>query len=321
MILGEAGARLWLLARLSPGPAAEDLARAQAAASVFKPWDRYDPDLGWSLIPSAAGPGITVNAQGFRARRVIEIPKPSDLRRVVILGDSFTFGLEVSDGEEFPARLDRLLAPQGESVNLGVEGYGIDQMLLRFERDGLPLNPDVAVMAVILDDFGRADHAVAVTGHAKPRFLSTPGGLTLSNVPVPEKGGARPAAGVRGFFAMDWALPTLARRALVAENPDQAGEFSPLQRAILRRFRDRALGAGSRFLVMLIPVGAEWEKNPASRREELERFCREEGIALLDLFPILEAIGGMGYHGHPPPRVHDRIARALRAELHRRGWF
>ncbi len=321
LALAETGARLWLLSRLSPGLDATDLARAQAAAAAFNPWDRYDPDLGWCPIPSAGGPGITINAQAFRARREFKNPKPAGLRRVAIVGDSFTFGLEVADGEEFPARLDRLLSPGGESVNLGVEGYGIDQMLLRFERDALPMKPDVAVLAVILDDFGRAEHAVAVTGHAKPRFVSTGSGLALTNVPVPKIDGNR-ARGVKpGFWTMPWVIPGLAARALAARAPEEPSELSPLHRAILRRFRDGAEGAGGRFLVMLIPVGAEWERNPASRREELARFCREESIALLDLFPILGALPGMDYHGHPPARVHEQIAKTLNGELRRLGWL
>src|SRR5262249_16763091 len=51
-----------------------------------------------------------------------------------MLGDSITFGYGVRDGETFSAVLEAL-DPRLEVVDLGVQGYGTDQELLKLVRE------------------------------------------------------------------------------------------------------------------------------------------------------------------------------------------
>jgi len=81
----------------------------------------FDPDLGWCSPATAAVPG-------------------ANAVRVVAVGGSFTRGAEVESHESWVGLLD---ARAGiEITNLGVNGYGIDQALLRLRRDGPPQEPD-----------------------------------------------------------------------------------------------------------------------------------------------------------------------------------
>lgn len=70
-------------------------------------------------------------------------------------------------------------------MNFAVHGYGIDQMLLRFEHKMLPYKPDVVVFAFIFDDLYRAH--VGFRDYQKPRYqLTDDGELQLTNVPIPK---------------------------------------------------------------------------------------------------------------------------------------
>src|SRR5438045_8089957 len=62
--------------------------------------------------PSHEHPGqlvrVTTNRWGMRGRDVSQ-QKPAGTKRILILGDSYTFGLYVNDDETYPAVLERLL--------------------------------------------------------------------------------------------------------------------------------------------------------------------------------------------------------------------
>jgi lysophospholipase L1-like esterase len=68
-----------------------------------------------------------VNRRGFRGRDFTDAPA-SDTLRVVCLGDSSTFGLNVEDGDTYPRQLERILRRRHgdmafEVINAGVPGY------------------------------------------------------------------------------------------------------------------------------------------------------------------------------------------------------
>jgi len=96
----------------------------------------YDPSLGWrnkpgayvypGYTPDAADITVTIWPDGSRATGDRE---EASLERVVLLGDSFTFGWAVSDAETYAWRLhDRFSSI--EFRNHGVGGYGTYQSLL-----------------------------------------------------------------------------------------------------------------------------------------------------------------------------------------------
>ena len=102
---------------------------------------RPDPDLGWTIRPSthvaAAGTyqATTSNGRGLRSLREYAPEAPPGVLRVAAFGDSFVHGDEVDDQANWPAVLERS-RPDLEVLNFGASGYGPDQALLRWERDG-----------------------------------------------------------------------------------------------------------------------------------------------------------------------------------------
>ena len=145
-----------------------------------------DPDLGF--IPAAGlsgyeygGARISTNSAHMRGTREYPVER-TDAARVVVVGDSFTFGQCANDDETFPAVMEATL-PNTEVLNLGVMGYGQDQALLRMRRDGFRYRPDVVVLGFHKMDMRR--NLVAFRDYGKPRFRMTDSGLVLENVPVP----------------------------------------------------------------------------------------------------------------------------------------
>jgi len=98
---------------------------------------------------------ITTNSLGLRGPEIG--PKPAGVRRVLALGDSFTFGHAVEASEAWPAVLQELLdargGPRYEVVNAGIGGYGTAQQLLLYDELQSRVEPDLVVLgfAVVND--------------------------------------------------------------------------------------------------------------------------------------------------------------------------
>jgi len=100
---------------------------------------------------------IHVNAAGMRDDREFSRPKPPGVFRVVVLGDSFTFGGKVQVEDTFPSVLERELhasAPSRrfEALNLAVPGYNTEQEMLSLKEEGLSYEPDLVIVNFVLND-------------------------------------------------------------------------------------------------------------------------------------------------------------------------
>ena len=163
----EIGCRLWR------GPSAlldwsnivlEDR-RAMRAAGVGRL--KYDAALGF--VPS----------EGYRAT-----PGGTGLAEppILVVGDSYTYGDEVSDEETWAAQLQPLT--KRRTVNAGVSGYGLDQIVLRAEQAARDVKPAALVVVFIAEDLRRSEMK-RVWGAEKPYFEPKGETPVLRNVPVP----------------------------------------------------------------------------------------------------------------------------------------
>jgi hypothetical protein len=86
------------------------------------------------------------NSQGFRSNREINRAKPEGTRRTLYLGDSFTFGYGVEQGQAFPD-----LITGADSVNMGLAGgMTTDTEFLFMKLRGVQWSPDTVVLGVSL---------------------------------------------------------------------------------------------------------------------------------------------------------------------------
>lgn len=280
------------------------------------PMDRYDPALGWVPAEGYRSERVRVNALGLRGPELAR-EKPRGERRVLAVGDSFTFGEGVADADTWPARLERTLG--GPRVaNLGVLGYGLDQQLLRLRQTGLALDPDVVVLAPFDDDLDRV--LLAFRDYAKPRFRLEGGALRLTHVPVP------PPEEVLEVFPPRLPrllLPPLVRRGVrpLVERTRFAEKWR-LSEALLDEASALLDARGVPLLLVHLPLKRPSFKDwPTTGESVLRRWAARRGVpfvAMRETFAALpRADQQRVYHGHYTPFgnrvVAERIARALRA--------
>ena len=174
----------------------------QTNIPVYHSFDKYDPSKGWATRPNIRNMTVfdnkTLNTgpDGFRMTRELSAKKTAK-GRILVLGDSFTFGDEVSDRETYPYYLQQML-PDFDIINAGVHGYGHDQMLILLKEVAPKLKPDFVVIGYMPWDAKR--NVLLFRDFAKPRFVIGKDGLILTGTPVP-----RPEDVLR----RDWARPCL----------------------------------------------------------------------------------------------------------------
>jgi hypothetical protein len=144
----EAGLR-WLEAPISPEPVTGDQYE----------FYRFDAELGWTNSSGATGLfarkefayKVRINSQGLRGPEVSRL-KPAGVRRIAVIGDSYTWGIGATDAELFTTLIGQGIAGS-EVLNFGVAGYGPVQYDLLTPRV-LEFAPDVVVVAFCLgNDF------------------------------------------------------------------------------------------------------------------------------------------------------------------------
>ncbi|MCX5737733.1 MAG: SGNH/GDSL hydrolase family protein, partial [Proteobacteria bacterium] len=108
------------------------------------------------------GVPLRVNSRGLRSPE-IAVPKPVGMHRVLVLGDSVTFGWGVEEEQNFSRRLEIALRQQlacpVEVLNSGVAGYGTVEEADYFTHEGLEVAPDVVLIYYVENDNQSVPHA------------------------------------------------------------------------------------------------------------------------------------------------------------------
>ncbi|MEO8360108.1 MAG: SGNH/GDSL hydrolase family protein, partial [Vicinamibacteria bacterium] len=169
---------------------------------------RYEALRGWGLIPGARGEDnrggpdrgtVRINAQGFRGADFART-KGRDTRRILILGDSFGFGVGVNEEHTMAVRLADLINHDPELtggthvdvLNLSVSGYSTDQEILTFEAEGAPLDPSVVILLICDNDFEGNLEGFPYGRYYKPRFVLDGEAVRLVDTPAPRGERRRP---------------------------------------------------------------------------------------------------------------------------------
>ena len=237
-----------------------------------------DEQTGWRLRPNHEFTWLKEgrithyrsNSQGFRSPE--DFHPASETRKIIVFaGDSYTFGAGVEYEETFGA-LVQAHAPNRVAYNLGMPGFGVDQVWLSVRDQGLPMKPDLIVVGLVDADLERSlmPHRPA-EGFDKPSFKLSHGRLLLRTREQPPKFFYR-------FVEEHSRILSLVRRAMrrIARNVG-VGEYWTLNEAILDELQADARRAGVPVLFIYMPIGT-FQPFPT-----IGRYMRRTGANFIDL--------------------------------------
>ena len=135
------------------------VARMQSALVMPPAWQKRD----LAKIPGTDpfvwhGAVHQIDENGMRREEPFPPPDPSRFR-IMVVGDSLTYGQGIDAYWAYPAQLERALAPdfRVEVLNLGVRGHASEHVLDDLRRFVPELAPDLVVYGVCPNDFLERD--------------------------------------------------------------------------------------------------------------------------------------------------------------------
>lgn len=292
---------------------------------------------------------VILNSQGYRQPELGLGPLPA--RRIVAIGDSFTFGHGVEGEEAYPRVLERLLTrtvgPEVSVVNAGVPGRWVDEYYLELRERSLGLAPEAVLVGLFVGNDIDAEDARThrwseVDAQGRPLRIEIAGARIEEGHHVQHVRKARWALPVirsshvaqlafDGFRALGQAFRPRIKDPYVFER-----EYAPETEEALARvedlliaMRDLCRARDIEFLVVLIPTReqldpAARERFPALDWDKPQRllgdFFARNAIPWLDLRPAFAAAAGSAplYYesdGHWTARGHAVAASAIAERL------
>lgn len=298
-----------------------------------------DPELTYVHRPGmetrVGGVPVRLNALGLRGPEASRAPAPG-VHRVLVLGDSATFGEGLPIEETFPALVERELAARApgryEVLNGGVRGYNTAAELAFLRRHGLQLAPRTVIVGFNLNDVDPTpvmgslgiltlDPAARVATRSlanRSEFYLLLRWLVLAGARA--WGGGEPAPGFvvgpgERFSRFDRYLAGLRKRHYTQPGDDRW----PTVVHALRGFDETARAHGLRLLVAILPDGDQMGVPDPDLRPQakLLALCGELHLECLDLYPRFAAAAGELHLDtmHPNAAGNRVIARTLADHL------
>ena len=254
---------------------------------------------------------VFLNSHGFRDDEM-PLEKPPGERRILVLGDSVTFGWGVDQGEDFPARLEALLRQlQGgawQVINSGVNGYNSQQEAEFFVTKGIRFQPDIVLLVFVANDVDPIFDPNETTWRRYPSWPSS-----LPELLDRARSVSYLYQTTKLFGRMRESNPpdTDTPRTSLADHPGWPGSLEALT-AISRLCAQERI----QFLVA-------FESGSDTR---LTASLAQAGIESITLDPAWSRVTP-GRHrvsrvdSHPSAEAHDQIARLLLEEMRKRRWL
>ena len=222
-----------------------------------------------------------------------------------MLGDSFTFGVHLQEAETAPAFLSQQLGANWRVFNLGVPGYGIDQMVLSYEKYHAALQPDVVVLIFIDEDIDRVFEAFrGAEGLPKPSFEVVKGELRERQ---PHK---------------ETILDSLLYRSRIV-NVIYSRWYRPresvrISAALLRRLADKTFGYGEKLILVRYPSIEHVDGREVYRAYPFQKVLEDYAITYVEPLEVLRKVGdprALYFAGdwHPTAKANRVVADAIDA--------
>jgi lysophospholipase L1-like esterase len=130
------------------------------------------PNASGKLVTSEFSTDVKINSLGLRNDEIGNKTK----YRILMVGDSFTWGYGVRENETFPRLLETVLGSNYEVINAGATSYSPLLEYLYLKNDGLRLRPDMVVLNFDMSDVAddRVYGSMAVFNGTDPVRIAVP---------------------------------------------------------------------------------------------------------------------------------------------------
>lgn len=268
-----------------------------------------------------------INRQGYSGSQDFVTPAVyDDSLRILLLGDSFTFGRTAELGKSFAEYLESAF-PEALIWNTGMSGTGTNQAVRAFEYYAPQLKPQLAILGFVMNDFG--DNLLPIDSWfrvldplGRPvsvRFFHYDAWGNVYNSDIetamryfghgtPPRNGLEHAIGITRLgtllLRLRDNLAALSGR-LRAKQIKVAGEY-------LAALRDRAEAQGADLLVLVIPR-EDHVDSPSELYLAAIQLMEESGLPYMNPSPVLD--GESDYapagDGHWNSAGHQKVGALL----------
>lgn len=293
-----------------------------------------NPSICYKIKPSA---DKDINSEGFRGKEFI--PKEDkNLVRIIMLGDSITYGFRVKQSETFSEVLERMLNAKSQVLssptrynvmNLGVGGYNIVSEVEVLKAYGLKYNPNIVVLNYFFNDddmysfdywsfLKRKDITLAEKNWAYQYYLS-PDSFRWNRLFFRSH-----------LFVYLWAIVhRLQDSFLEFKNIEYAAYKNDIVSVKLAELKKMGVDYNFKILICMHPI-LDYDKNKHNPNySKTKKIAEKLGIPCLDLLPYyMQQSDDPGTFlvrerdvYHPNAVGHSLIARSLQFELGRIGYI
>ena len=108
---------------------------------------KWVPGTTWRFVWPEFNVGVKINSQGLRGPEVL-YENPMARPRIMMIGDSFTFGFGVDQQDSYCGIIRNRLGKDFDVINTGVTGYGPLYELMYFLLEGHKYRPDAVFVFI-----------------------------------------------------------------------------------------------------------------------------------------------------------------------------
>ena len=321
-----------IILRFSISPKVYDMKDFVQYSDIYG-WE-IKPNLNKTLVIPDRTSFVETNSMGFRDYEH-NISKSQNKYRIIILGDSFTWGYGVDNNQTY-AKLLETYDKKIETINLGVPGYGTDQEYFTLMNKGLKYNPDlITLMYQISSDVADVNTISIGTKNIlwqKPKFVvDNNGSLVLTNYPVPKEFASsetKKTSFIKSFALYGFLRDNLLSIPIIREfliDRFHIGRYYDFEERytivykIFYKLSQELAFRKIKFLVIIMPDGGQ-VKGIISNKSIyfMENYFKKDNIEFIDMYDRFKGKSDKFYFkidGHINEEGNKKVAEAIYNEL------